>query len=240
MHAESCFLTLTYSDKKLPKNNSVNIRHFQLFAKSLRKKIGPFRYFHCGEYGAQTNRPHYHVALYGYSFPDRKFLKTTDSGHRLYTSELLDTTWSLGHCYIGELTYQSAAYIARYILKKISGPMAQIHYQDLCPITGKTWEVKPEYVSMSTNKGIGHSWIQKYMTDVYPSDQIIIDGKAHKPPKYYDLAYQARNPEGYLLLQQTRHKKRLLKEADNTTERLLVKEKIKLASLGQHYRVEKC
>ena len=128
LHTDNCFLTLTYADEHLPKHNSVSVKELQLFMRYLRRAIYPtkVRFFACGEYGDQFNRPHYHIALFGYDFPDKE-LFTKRRANNLYISETLNKIWGKGHCSIGELNYQSAAYIARYVVKKINGDRAFEH-----------------------------------------------------------------------------------------------------------------
>ena len=92
--------------------------------KKLRKALGKngkrIRFFHCGEYGESTSRPHYHAIIFGYDFPDKKKWRTTDRGDILYRSPLLETLWDKGSSEIGSVTFESAAYVARYSLKKIT------------------------------------------------------------------------------------------------------------------------
>ena len=180
-HEKNCFLTLTYNDEHLPENNSLDVTHWQKFAKRMRKKMGPFRFLHCGEYGDENNRPHYHALIFGKDFThDQAVIQQRDE-HQLFRSPMLDKLWSdedgpIGHASVGSLTWQSCAYVARYSLKKITGQDADAHYQ------GR----KPEYITMSRRPGIGSAWINKYKTDVYPWDEVITNGNPCRPPSYYD------------------------------------------------------
>lgn len=89
LHSRNCFITLTYNDEHLPENESLDVEHWQLFAKKLRHRFGKFRFLHCGEYG-ELGRPHYHALLFGLDFGhDRIKLKKKD-GNELFTSESLD------------------------------------------------------------------------------------------------------------------------------------------------------
>ena len=92
------FITLTYDQVNLPDHASLEVEHWQLFAKRLRKNVGPFRYYHCGEYGEDTQRPHYHAVIWGQDFLRDRMLYKTSSGHKLYTSKTLDETWQKGKC----------------------------------------------------------------------------------------------------------------------------------------------
>ncbi|WNK12815.1 MAG: replication initiator protein [Microvirus sp.] len=186
MHPVNTFATLTFSDEHLPKNYSVDVRDVQLFMKRLRKKFSSkIRFLACGEYGDKFLRPHYHLLLFNHIFTDQQFYKHTPQGDRLYTSEDLDTLWPFGQAILGDLTYQSAAYCARYVMKKITGDRADEHYVRLHPITNTLHVVKPEFQVSSTNPGLGSTWFDKFKDDAFPSDFLIVDGKKHPVPKYY-------------------------------------------------------
>lgn len=201
--------------------------------KRLRKQYGPnIRYYHCGEYGAKTQRPHYHAILFNHDFKD-KVLFTTNNSNNLYTSEELKKLWPYGYSSIGDVTFQSAAYVARYILKKITGPNAKEHYQTINKTTGQITYRKPEYTTMSRRPGIGKPWLEKYKTDVYPFDLIVINGVKMKPPKYYDKQYEIDNPTEYKKLRSKRKQKGARIAHNNTTDRLAVREEI------QERRLEK-
>ncbi len=177
MHEDSCFLTLTYDPEHLPADGSISISVCQLFLKRLRSRIDPIRirFFLCGEYGEKFERPHYHVIVFGFAFPDKVLVKD-DGDSSLHRSDLLDEVWGLGGCRIGVVTFDSACYVANYATKKVTGKAAAVHY------SGR----KPEFLLMSRRPGIGRSWIDKFSTDVYPSDEIISKGFQARPPRYYD------------------------------------------------------
>jgi hypothetical protein len=164
---------------------SLSKRDLQLFFKRLRKQLCfPVRYYAAGEYGDKTFRPHYHVCLFGYDFPDRVLFKRTDVGD-LYISQSLIDIWGKGHCLIGGLSFESAAYVARYCVKKIVGKDADAHY------AGR----QPEFALMSRRPGVGAGWLAKYGSDVYPSDQLIVRGFPSKPPRYFDDRMSLTSPE---------------------------------------------
>ncbi len=217
MHEENSFVTLTY--QTMPENGSISVRHLQLFLKRLRKKYGPhIRFFACGEYGDKLDRPHYHLCLFGHDFHDKYLWKITEQDDKLYRSPELEKIWTLGFSTIGSVTFKSAAYVARYQLKKINGPTAAKHYQ------GKT----PEFLTMSRGGntglgGIGSQWLKKYETDVYPGDFLIINQKKARPPRFYD---QKIDDEKLRHLKWARKKGLRKHEKDNTPERLAVRERI--------------
>lgn len=118
----NCFATLTYDNKNIPKNRSLVKKDVQNFLKRLRKHADDkLRYLCSGEYGPTTLRPHYHLILLNYRPKDLKRFKQNISGDWLYTSEELTRIWGKGYTIIGDVTYQSAAYVARYVLKKAYG-----------------------------------------------------------------------------------------------------------------------
>lgn len=205
MHDDNCFLTLTYDDDNLPWDGGLHVEHYQNFMKRFRKAIAPqkIRFFHCGEYGEQLSRPHYHACIFGYDFPDKEILKEVN-GVRLYTSDLLADLWPYGFSTIGAVTFESAAYVARYVTKKITGKAAdQIGpnglrpYEAVDPDTGEIVARRPEYITMSRRPGIGRPWFDKFGSDVYPADEVIVNSKSVKPPKYYDEIYDKIDPADY-------------------------------------------
>jgi len=226
MHENNCFLTLTYNNQHLPKDQSVDIKETQKFLKRLRKKAGPLRFFACGEYGEKLGRPHYHILIFGHDFSDKKLYKISDE-NKLYTSDSLEKIWGKGFCLIGDVSFESAAYVARYVAKKITGPKALQHYKKL--INGVYQPVKPEFGHQSLKKGIGETWLNKFYKDVYPSDQILIRGHPMQPPRYYDQLMEKLDPK---LLKETK-KNRLKKSKnflyENSSRRLRVREKLKLS-----------
>lgn len=186
-HSKSCFLTLTYSDENLPYPPSLNYRDFQLFLKRYRKEVGSLRFFVCGEYGDLTARPHFHACIFGHDFDDKVIFDVRPSGHSLYRSPLLERLWPLGISSIGSLTFESAAYVARYVLKKVTGDAAEDHYSRIDVDTGEVFHVEPEFARMSLKPGIGSSWFEKYNSQVYgENDFVIVNGHTCKPPRYFD------------------------------------------------------
>lgn len=223
MHDHNCFVTLTYDDEYLPRFGSLQYPDFQRFMKRLRKWAAPsvVRFFMGGEYGEEKLRPHYHACLFGVDFPDRKFFKTSRSGEKLYRSEILERLWPLGISSIGALTFESAAYVARYCMAKVTGDDAQEHYQ------GR----EPEFGHMSLKPGIGQGWIEKFQSDVFPHDYVIARGHKGKPPRYYDRAYGRRDPDGLESVKFARVMTGRTIVEDQTPERLAVRETVAKARL---------
>ncbi len=233
MHTQNCFITLTYDDAHLPSDRSLHYRDFQLFIKRLRKRYPGrrIRYYMAGEYGENFGRPHWHACIFGLDFDDKKLWKRTSAGSQLYRSENLELLWPFGYSSIGDVTFESAAYVARYIMKKVTGKNAAEHYQEIDPDTGEITNRTPEFTKMSLKPGIGYEWYKQYTSDVYPNDYVVIRGKKVKPPKYYDKKYKIDNPYEFDELLYIREKSSKLNYADNTPERLLVKEQVAKAKL---------
>lgn len=243
LHERNCFLTLTYDQAGLPSTGSLAVEHWQLFAKAFRNKLGKFRFFHCGEYGDENGRPHYHAAIFGHDFTaDRKAYRLSKAGHQIYTSETLDKLWGRGNCYIGNLTFQSAAYVARYIMKKQLGEAAWKRYgTTIESFEGEagTWHqrfhftLKPEYTTMSRKPGIGTKWIEQFHNEVYGQgrDEVLCNGHLVNPPKFYDTWFENYNPAGYRKLKARRRHNTKKHAANNTPDRLIVREKVQLAQI---------
>lgn len=201
MHEENCVVTLTYDDDHLPYNRSLCKRDFQLFMKRLRKKFPEkrIRYFHCGEYGERFKRPHYHVLLFGFDFPDKLATPGTRAGSKEWVSQMLLDVWGNGRATVGELNFNSAAYVARYVLKKHS--KRDVSHYEVVAEDGECLPIEPEYVTMSRRPGIGRDWFEAFRTDVFPHDFVVVKGARMRPPKYYDRCYELTCPSDFALLQ---------------------------------------
>ena len=186
MHEQNCFLTLTYDEENVPWDGSLRVKDWQDFAKRARKRLGRFRFFHCGEYGDQHQRPHYHACIFGQDFSFDRELWEKKSGRALYVSKTLQELWPMGFSTIGALEFDSAAYVARYCLKKVgtSDPDLYVErYGRQDDVTGVTWTVEPEYATMSRRPGLGSSWFDKYKEDVYSGDFVVVKGRQFPPPQ---------------------------------------------------------
>ena len=233
---ENCFITLTYSDQNLPKHNSLKKSHFQKFIRSLRKTTAKkIRFYMCGEYGDRTNRPHYHAILFGYKFPDT-YLWGIRNDNRVYRSPLLEQKWTHGHSEIGSVTFKSAAYVARYIMKKQNGENAKTHYAVLNLDGEIIGQRLPEYTNMSLKPGIGKSWYDKHKMDLFPHDYAVTpDGRKMPTPTYYRELLKKEQPDLYETLRNTRIEK-ARNNPNNTTDRLAVREQCQQAKLSRLIR----
>ena len=182
MHKRNCVGTLTYNEENKPKRSNLNYSDFQNFMKRLRKKAGPtadIRYYVGGEYGEQHGRPHFHACIFGWDFPDRLYFKITASGAKIYTSSTLQRLWPYGHSSVGDISFESAAYIARYCMAKVTGDAAKEHYKRIDE-EGE-YQLTPEFNRMSLKPAIGLRWLEKYHGDVYNHDHVITNGVETKP-----------------------------------------------------------
>lgn len=219
----SAFLTLTYDDKHLPKDMSLDVAELQRFMKRLRHVSGPsLRFFACGEYGETFGRPHYHVLLLNYAFEDKKLHSRNRRGESWFTSKALSDLWTLGHSLVGDVTFDSCAYVTSYVAGKITGKMAEAHYG------GR----KPEFAVMSRRPGIGAGYFEKYGSDVYRSDSVILNGIEGKPPRFYDERLGRIDKARLDELKKKRRRAALLYKADNSSRRRWVREVCKRAKLA--------
>jgi len=239
LHEVSTFITLTYAPEFEPPGRTLVKKHFQDFMKRLRKASPEkIRFFHCGEYGETTQRPHYHAILFGIDFADKKKHSITKGGETTYTSELLERLWGFGQCMIGSVTPQSVRYVSSYILKKVTGEIAQKHYESLNLVTGEIIQRLPPYVTMSRRPGIGERWFARFRGDVFPDDNAIDAGKPLGVPRYYSRLHFRDNPQEETIFKKSRKRKAAANKANQTFDRLEVRRKIKLAQLKINERNE--
>ena len=217
----SCFVTLTYNDEHLPTHPAnrcfaplphasgpyVHMRDFQLFMKRLRKMVHQLglirsdetiRYLHSGEYGEINGRPHFHALLFGIDWTGFRIPRSKSGRNVLYTSPLLDKVWrctrckgSLGYATFGNVSFQSAAYTARYAIKKLHGDKAVEQYPTVVDTdTGEVQALAP-YSTMSKKPGLGRKFFEQYVDQIYTHDNIKLEGsdgkwKTFPVPRRYD------------------------------------------------------
>lgn len=211
MHEENSFVTLTYAEDHLPPWGSLDPSAFPRFMKRLRKHLGSgrVRYFHCGEYGEELERPHYHGLLFGYDFPDKEPWKVR-RGNQVWRSPLLEKLWPYGMSEVGTVTFESAAYVARYITKKVMGDEESVARRySVRDVAGhEVGRRTQEFATMSRRPGIGAAWLEKFGSEVYPADSVVVRGREAKPPRYYDEWLRRRDPgllEEVQLVREDRH-----------------------------------
>lgn len=226
LYDDNCFLTLTYAPEFLPENRSLDVARTQKFMKDLRIRFPDkvIRSYGAGEYGDQDGRPHYHLLLFNFDFPDKTPWREIN-GHLYFRSPLLEELWPEGFSSIGDLTFETAAYVARYVMKKFLNKDPQVIKDRWTWIDYKTGEIfderipeRPICVSLGTSKdklgGIGKPWLDKFKTDVYPSDQVVLKGKVLRPPKYYDRLLEKNSPDDFCSIKLARKELVSLHEFD--------------------------
>lgn len=225
LHHLNCFVTLTYSDDKIPPGGTLVKKHLQDFWKRLRKKYTglKIRYLACGEYGDNTHRPHYHAIIFGLDFPDKRII-SSKGGNDLYSSPTLESLWGHGFCTIGAVTFDTAAYVARYTTKKITGDQAERHYRGRLP----------EFLSCSLRPGIGAAFFERFAPEITLHDTVVSRAVEAKPPIYYDKLHKRVNPARAL---QTKRERKLnalepARQANSTPDRLRVREEVTKAKLS--------
>ena len=234
LHRSNVFVTLTYSNEHVPEDGSLHYDHFQRFMKRLRKRFAPstVRFYMCGEYGENYSRPHFHACLFNCDFDDKVIWKLSSSGFHIYRSAVLESLWPYGYSSIGDVTFESAAYVARYVMKKITGQAAERHYEVVSRETGEIFSRTPEFNRMSLKPGIGGGWFDKYTSDVFPRDYVVVNKHECRVPRYYDRLFKRKSPEVFSAIKE----KRLLDigdyKDDNTFTRLKVKREVAEAKLS--------
>lgn len=196
----------------------------------------PYIKFYAGaEYGEQYWRPHYHLCVFNARFNDQKYLGRSPTGKTLWRSPTLEQLWPMGFSSIGEVNFESAAYVARYVMKKITGQQAERHYEKLDYDTGEIIKLTPEFNQMSRDGGIGLSWLDKYTADVYGTGKakVVVRGKETNPPRYYDKIYKQRFPTQWEAIEYDRYIEGRKHAADQLPHRLKAKEEVAAAKISQ-------
>lgn len=211
LHEQNCVITVTYATPHLPKSGSLAPEHAVKLIKDLRaredylaekeqREPRLFKTYGCAEYGELRGRPHYHIILFGYRFHDEQPHRDGNNAivEGYYTSELLTDVWGKGQTQVMDLTFESAAYVARYITKKLTGPRAAEYGARIS-----------ERTVCVTRKGLGKGWYEQWKEEIYNGDKVFRSTKDGKripmaPPKYYDLKYEIDNPTQYLKIKNQR------------------------------------
>lgn len=151
LHSENSFVTLTYSELEVPYGRcglpTLMPSDLQKWLKRFRAAIAPLkiRFYACGEYGEVTERPHYHLAVFGFgacAYGRSRYSKS--KSNCCVRCDLVRDTWGLGNVFISGLGKESAEYIAGYVMKK----MTSVEDPRL---EGRL----PEFSRMSLRPGIG-------------------------------------------------------------------------------------
>lgn len=154
-HGDNTFVTLTYSDQNIPRTSTdlptLDPKHLQDWLKRLRfiNRELRIRYFAVGEYGDETWRPHYHLALFGHPNCQRG---QTDLRREWCCGfcQSIKSSWGKGAVMLAELNVNSAQYVAGYVTKKMTRT-------DDPRLSGR----HPEFSRMSLRPGIGHDFMHE-------------------------------------------------------------------------------
>lgn len=208
-HRESCWATLTYSDKYLPP--TLSRQHLAAYLKRLRARQSDrvIRFFGCGEYGEQRKRPHYHVILFGLSVhePD------------------IDQAWGMGHVQVDQLTPKAINYVAGYTAKKI-GYDTNVMLDRVDPETGECYRYQKPFLQMSRRPGIA-AGAKQFVSSW--RDYAVNDGIKQSVPRYLHEAYLATlTPEELATHKEERAKKAVQAQRDGLARERELEQKLKL------------
>jgi hypothetical protein len=187
MHDESIFLTLTYNEESL-ESPKLQYTDFQEFIRKLRyERDEKISYMVTGEYGDKNKRPHWHAIMFGFRPEDSQYKYTSDRGDKVFTSESIRKLWGRGAIEYGDVTMDSAGYVARYAAKKL------VHGRD------QDHEYHPIHKS-SSKRAIGKSWIEKYWKHTFRNGYVTIPGQdgIMKIPRYYVDWLKKENTKEYV------------------------------------------
>jgi len=196
IHEDNSFITLTYTDENLTTPKLV-YPDFQKFVKRLRKHIDEEKPHHSkeeksisifvtGEYGEQTKRPHWHALIFNWRPTDTVYKYSNDRGDKIYNSELLSQIWGKGIAEIGQVTFESAGYCARYAAKKLIHGNDESH--DYQPISKR-----------SSHHAIGKRFIEKYWQDIFNYGKVTLqNGQSCGIPRYYEKWLQKHQPSAWI------------------------------------------
>lgn len=196
------FITLTYNDEVLEKLDSspdygiasLCYDDASKFIKAVRNKWRDCQidYYYSGEYGDSSFRAHFHFIIYGFDIPDLEFWKLNGLGDPIYKSKILDGLWSKGIVAVEEFTWNTAAYAARYVIKKRDG-------RQLCEY--EAVGIEPEKCRMSRRPGIAYDFYQDHWRDLWANDGMNVSrsvnasGKLGLSRYFLKLASKSNNPE---------------------------------------------
>lgn len=203
-HEESWFLTLTYDDEHLPPafpvdpatgeilsiHSTLVKRDLQNFMKRLRFNSGQkIRYFASGEYGSETYRPHYHLLLFGLHLDDLEIINHSFDGTPYFVSDFISKCWPFGIHILGKVTWQSAAYVARYTMKKATHGYDPRYYE----VAG----IEPEFQLVSRKPGLGRFYYDDH-PELFDYSSFSVStpsgGRKMYPPAYFKKLYSLDHP----------------------------------------------
>lgn len=193
------FLTLTYDEEHLPiivydENGKPEVctlkkRDFQLFMKNFRKKVAErfgrrIRFYCSGEYGEKNGRSHYHCIVFGICLDDfndeeKSIIGRNEFKQPIYDVDWIHNIWDNGYIAVAECSYETCAYVARYVTKKVTGKAAEDHYK---------FGQEREWSLMSRKPGIGRRYLDEHPDCLDEQTIVIQDSNGAKRisvPKYF-------------------------------------------------------
>ena len=237
-HKQSWFVTLTYNDFFVPTSYytdsfsgeliphySLFKRDVQLFLKRLRENTGcQFRYYCAGEYGSKTLRPHYHLIIFGLELNEDSDLYNARNGHSgftLYQSRtiefawsriLFDRRWPLGHVAVAPCNWQTCAYVARYVTKKLDGELSSQY---------DFFNIEKPFSLMSRRPGIAYQYYLDH-PEIADKGKVYLstpDGsKCIRLPEYFLNKLELDFPEKFDIIKEERKQaaKRMVRQNRDT------------------------
>lgn len=210
------FITLTYNDENLPMLDEITTENGITYTKTddwkgvlvpdhLTKFIHDIRqyfyrknglkntkYLACGEYGTENGRPHYHIIFFGLPLNAEDFYNTKIIDKNYFSQhKLIEKYWDRGFSYVSTATWNTIAYVSRYVTKKLYGNNADDERAQKGQI--------PEFIRMS--KGIAKEYWEKNKDSILKTDSITIRNAkgVHqtKPPRYFYRLLEKEDREMY-------------------------------------------
>ena len=216
-HEFNWFVTLTYDDEHLPPPIYTYSRHsfdfgswspllysdFEKFKKRLLEymryhfNVTEIRFLMCGEYGPTNGRPHFHCIFYNLPLPDvtkHNHVLVSGRNYSYLHSQIVEDCWSKGFITIGEVNWDTSAYVGRYVMKKLTN-LEEEDYQNLCKQNG--WQpLPPEMRQASRRPGLGRPYFESHKGDIYAFDKVVLpNGRVAKPCSYFDRLFDLEDPE---------------------------------------------
>lgn len=254
-HDKMYFVTLTYDNEHLPisyypdpktgeafEAATLCVKDTQLFWKRLRKAFPEdnIRFYLAGEYGPRTFRPHYHAIIFGWNCPDMRPFGRNALGQQYFISDSLYKAWQKGNVSIAPANWETCAYVARYVTKKLTGEEGEFY---------KNFNIRPPFSTMSRKPGIGYKYYEDNKEQIFEFNKINISlrdkAKSFKPPRYYRNLYELEEPEVIGKLKETERlmaeetkKKKLLQSDKEWLDILKDEEEMKIRSMKKLKRVD--
>lgn len=251
------FLTLTYEKSPLAFKSEVDLltgefldykvvggtllkSDFQKFFKRLRidfkRQFGfeGIRFFGCGEYGSSKGRPHYHALVFNLPLNDLIFYRYSDSGFPIYLSPILTKIWGLGHVFVSEFSYRTAAYVSRYVMKKFD------HFDP----SDSDDDLEPEFRTMSRRPGLAAAYFERNKDRIYEFDKVYVQQDdsplVSVPPKYFDYLLEKEFPDLLSEVKEVRRSKAdILSESEMAATDLSYSDYLDVKLLNLEQRISK-